>query len=387
MNEELRRKENKRRGERGSILATTALSMISMILAAGLAIDISHFYTAKAELQNAADAAALAAASQMNSTSGGINSAVYEATKALNKYDFAKTLTITSSDVTFAKNLNGTYVDSASAIAAPTELRFVKVTLSPHAVNTTFSSLVLGNSQNLSASATAGLSVGLTMNKFYTAYAFIETAASPFVEGMTYSLDAKAHDDTSPNSYRVLNGPDGNLITTGQLHAYGSIGATYTVATLPATSPGPSFTANSMCRYAQIGVNTRFGDYTVHPGVNYTDQPPDQITDQTITYTEYTNRQGNQVIETIPGVPTAAYAKNRRIITLPIALNTNPQYQVGAPSRVIANRLAAFFIKKKVGTDCKLEVEYIGGPMAVPVGTYTPGAGQTSELSIPILYK
>ena len=96
-----------RKGERGSVLAMTALSMFSLLLAAGLAIDISHFYTAKAELQNAADAAALAAASQLNSTSGGIQMAVTEATKALNNYDFRNVVTITGSDVTFATNLNG----------------------------------------------------------------------------------------------------------------------------------------------------------------------------------------------------------------------------------------------------------------------------------------
>ena len=126
--------------------------------------------------------------------------AVTEATKALNKYDFKNTLTITSSNVTFAKNLNGTYLDSATAIGAPTELRFVKVTLSPQPVNTTFSALVLGNTQNISATATADLSVGLSMNKFYTAYAFIESPALPLVRGQAYALDAKGYNDTSPNS-------------------------------------------------------------------------------------------------------------------------------------------------------------------------------------------
>ena len=386
MNQQLVQKENKRRGERGSILTIAALSMLSLVLAAGMAIDISHFYTAKAELQNAADAAALAGASQLNSTSGGINSAVTQATKALNKYDFKNTLTITSSNVTFAKNLNGTYVDSASAAAAPTELRFIKVTLSPQPVNTTFSKLVLGNTQNISATATAGLSVGLTMNKFYTAYAFIESAAAPLGVGQTYALDAKGYNDTTPNSYRVLAGPDGDLILTGQMHAYGYIGSAYNVALLNGTSPAGNLTAPSMCRYAQIGTNTRFGDYTVHPGTNFTEEPPDTITDQTITYSEYTNRQGNGVVEMIPGIPLANYAKNRRILTLPVALNTMPDYNVGT-RKVTANKLAAFFIKKKVGTNCKLEVEYIGKPMAVPVGTYTPGSPSMSELSIPVLYK
>jgi Flp pilus assembly protein TadG len=51
-----------RRGERGSALALSAIAMLSILLAAGLGVDISRFYTAKTELQNAADAAALAAA-------------------------------------------------------------------------------------------------------------------------------------------------------------------------------------------------------------------------------------------------------------------------------------------------------------------------------------
>src|ERR1700754_2674740 len=95
------------KSQRGSVLATSAIGMLAMLLATGLAIDISHFYSAKAELQNAADAAALAAASQLNSTSGGIKLAVVEATKPLNKYDFKSNVTISASDVTFSKNLNG----------------------------------------------------------------------------------------------------------------------------------------------------------------------------------------------------------------------------------------------------------------------------------------
>jgi uncharacterized membrane protein len=52
----------KRKSQRGSILALSAVAMLSILLAAGLGVDISRFYLAKNELQNAADAAALAAA-------------------------------------------------------------------------------------------------------------------------------------------------------------------------------------------------------------------------------------------------------------------------------------------------------------------------------------
>lgn len=380
----VRRSKEARNGERGSILAMTAISMFSLLLAAGLAIDISHFYTAKAELQNAADAAALAAASQLNSSSGGIQMAVTEATKALNNYDFRNVVTITEADVTFATNLNGTYINSTAAIAAPTTIRFAKVTLSPKPVDTTFLSLAMNRTQNISATATAGMSVGLTMNKFYTAYAFIESNTLPLVRGLTYQLDAKAANDSSPNSYRVLAGPDGDLVVTGQIHAYGYIGSAYNIANLPGTSPPANLNAASMCRYAQIGTNTRFGDYSVHPGANSTDQPPDTIVQENITLLEYRTMQGSGTIQSVPGVNQNLQVENRRIMTLPIGMNT--AYNVSA-RQVTANRLAAFFIKKKVGADCKLHVEYIGSPLAVPEGVYTPGQSQMSELTIPVLYK
>ncbi len=129
----LPRAAEERPGERGATIVMAAIGMVAMILAAGLAVDISHFYTAKAELQTAADAAALAGTSQLNSTSGGIKSAVTEATKALNKYDFKNPVTVTAASVTFAKNINGPYMDSAAAQASPGGVRFVKVTLPPAA--------------------------------------------------------------------------------------------------------------------------------------------------------------------------------------------------------------------------------------------------------------
>ena len=372
----LARREN-RKGERGSVLAMSAISMLTLLLATGLAVDVSHFYTAKAELQNAADAAALAGASQLNSTSGGIKCAITEATKALNTYNFKTNLTITSADVSFATNLNGTYMDSASAIASPTNIRFVKVSIPPKPVGVAFASLALGSTQNIPATATAGLSVGLSMNKFYTAFTFIESPAAPIVKGTVLTLNAKAYNDTAPTSYRVLAGPDGDLILTGPMHAYGYIGTNYNIAALSAAE---------MCRYAKIGTNTRFADYSptnVHPSVNPVDEPPDLITQENISYQQYTDMQGNGVIQDSRGM------KNRRIMTVPVASNTT--YNV-AGKTVTANRLAAFFIRKKMATvpntaSCTMEVEYVGAPLAVPEGTYTPGGTQMSELTIPVLYK
>lgn len=378
----LPRAAQERPGERGATIVMAAIGMVAMILATGLAVDISHFYTAKAELQNAADAAALAGASQLNSTSGGIKSAVTEATKALNKYDFKNPVTVTAASVTFAKNVNGPYTDSAAAQASPGGVRFVKVTLPPAPVGVTFSQMAIGNSADMTAKATAGLSVGLSMNKFYTAFTFVETAANPLARGSAYTLVPKSWNDSAPGSYRVLTleggGAPSQMVLAGSIHAYGYMTGGYTVAQLNATSPAGSPTAASMCRSAQIGVNTRFGDYTVHPGANATDHPPDTITQENITFKQYTDMQGSNTVQRADG------AKNRRVITLPIV--RQPQYNTSTRN-VTADRLGAFFIKSKVNSSCGLAVEYIGEPLAMPVGTYTPGSPQSRELSIPVLYK
>ncbi|MGB8510790.1 MAG: pilus assembly protein TadG-related protein [Pyrinomonadaceae bacterium] len=374
-----------RQGERGAAMAVSVIGMLTLILATGLAIDISHFYTAKAELQSAADAAALAGASQLNSTTGGIKLAVTEATKAMNKYDFKKTITLTSANVTFASNINGTYVDAATAQGAPTTVRFVKVTIVPQPVGVTFSAMVIGNTKNVGATATAGLSVGLTMNKFYTAFTFVESASAPLVRDGVYSLAPKNWNDNSPTSYRVLTLPGGtagsDLVVTGPIHAYGYTTGGYEVAHVNATSPAATPNSPSMCRSAKIGINTRFGDYTVHPNVNATDEPPDLITQEGITFSQYNDKLADpSVTKTTGGI------KNRRVITLPIVNNSGTNYNT-TTGDVTANRLGAFFIRRKIGTTCAFEVEYIGDPLAVPVGTYTPGSVQSSELSIPVLYR
>ncbi len=91
MNKARWQQEKDSRKQRGSILVMSAIGMLSMLLAVGMGVDISRFYLAKTELQNAADAAALAGASKLNSTPFGINDALTAATKVMNNYDFNNT--------------------------------------------------------------------------------------------------------------------------------------------------------------------------------------------------------------------------------------------------------------------------------------------------------
>jgi len=133
-----------RKRERGSILATSAIGMLAVLLAVGMGIDISRLYLSKAELQNAADAAALAAVSGLNGQPAGITDAVNRAVTVMNKYDFNKTgVQVTANNVLFAVNLNGDYMPASQAALSPTNIRFVQVTTPELPVGMSFAALVL----------------------------------------------------------------------------------------------------------------------------------------------------------------------------------------------------------------------------------------------------
>src|SRR2546427_10007842 len=94
----------------------SAIGMLSMLLAVGMGVDISRFYLAKTELQNAADAAALAGASKLISTTFGINDALTAATKVMNNYDFNNTNgSLPAANGVFAANLGGPYLNGNGA--------------------------------------------------------------------------------------------------------------------------------------------------------------------------------------------------------------------------------------------------------------------------------
>src|SRR6267143_4854029 len=72
-----------RSGERGSIMIMTAIFALLLLLMVGMTIDISRIYSVRAELQNAADAAALTAARELNGGTKGIDDAVQQATNVI----------------------------------------------------------------------------------------------------------------------------------------------------------------------------------------------------------------------------------------------------------------------------------------------------------------
>lgn len=163
-----------RKGERGSVMAYTVLSVLFLFFAVGLGVDLSHLYLAKAELQNTADAAALAGASALTlPPATRITTSVDRAVSAMNqnRYNFNNrdyvdemSLADQRALVRFAVNLSefdngGTGRSEATATAAPDDIRFVRVLTPDVPITIFFSVPILGLTRDLDAMAVAGMSV------------------------------------------------------------------------------------------------------------------------------------------------------------------------------------------------------------------------------------
>src|SRR4030095_16013935 len=120
--------ERQKKNERGSIIIMTAIFMLLLFLMLGLCIDVSRIYMVRTELQNAADAAALTGARELNSGTTGIDSAVTKATSSANTVGFAK-LGISIVTVQFAVAPDGPYLTATQAKQPATvaQIKFVRV--------------------------------------------------------------------------------------------------------------------------------------------------------------------------------------------------------------------------------------------------------------------
>jgi hypothetical protein len=131
--------------QQGAVAMIVAISLVVLIGMLGLVLDLGHLYVTKTELQNAADAAALSGAKQLDKTASGIccgsNSAVYKAneTAAMNYYDFAsnsKKVIISNENIQFSSSPDGPWVDYVSAQTNPADKSFIKIDTGSDSQNT-----------------------------------------------------------------------------------------------------------------------------------------------------------------------------------------------------------------------------------------------------------
>jgi len=396
-------KAKSRANERGSVMIMTAILMTGLILAVGLCIDIARLYMLRTELQNAADAAALSAARELNSGAGGIADAVTRATTIVNNYGFNDTVVnVPAVNVEFAVNLNGTYVSAATAAAAPGNYRFVRVTTASVTTSVLFAVRSLGANRNESRTATAGMSVGInTICDFFpfavalndsntTDVGFTPPAANTvmtlnFTQGNGNSMTLADRD------YVILEVPEISGNGAGETIRL-SAGLTSICQTLNTNIPfhaTPSSNQNNGPRQITDGVNTRFNIYANGPGqLNPTDYPPDSNIAEAIPFQAYNDR--TTVVAPSPNGPGA---DQRRILIVPIVA---PGTYTGTPVSAPTLTFGAFFLRRRPTVDnpcsnaahgcARFEVEWIDERLVIGRGSFTPGGG-TSSLTLPVLYR
>ena len=360
-----------RNRERGSVLATSAIAMLSVLLAVGMGIDISRLYLSKTELQNAADAAALAGVSGLTGGAPGITEAVDRAVKTMNSYDFNKTgVTFPRDNVKFAVNLDGNYMSESDAFLSPTNIRFVQVTTPQEPVGISFAAFLLGSSRNLSATAIAGYSVPLNQICPWLPAFVLDIPDNPITEGNTYTFRLESGDHISPGNYQLL----APVTSGGSGDRQGMAnGVNWCVSIGQEVETKPGVTAGAI----RQGINTRFDIYAA--GMDPALSPPDENIAEDIPYWKY--RDKVEVKE-----PSRKGMEKRRVVFIPIA-KTLPG---DGRDTIIIDRFGVFFLQSSVGggSGGELKAEYIEDKVFAANSSYDPGAGATNDnLAVPVLYR
>jgi Flp pilus assembly protein TadG len=293
---------NDTKGERGSITIMTAIFSLLLLLMVGLTIDISRIYLVRSELQNAADAAALTAARELNGGTGGIDDAVTQATTVIanNQGLRAKSnVTITSANVEFAEDLDGTFMSAGDAKAPSVvpNIKYVRVTTNTTTTTILFASSALGVSHTESRQAVAGMSVELSgVCDFYPAVVGL-TNPNPAPGNMTLKF-AQGSGNTAQ-----INDRDYIVLDVDCITGNGEVETARLAAGEPCSckkkgdhlSMTPSSNFGNGGRAAGDGMNTRFGIYAGGYGgwLTAANYPADDNVSTGLTYQQYADAGGN----------------------------------------------------------------------------------------------
>lgn len=400
----LARPPRSRSSERGSVTIMAAILMIGLVLAIGLSIDVSRIYMVRSGLQNAADAAALAAARELNSGTGGLTEAETQANAIANQYGFNRTgvtaPSVTISKVEFAPSIDG-HCDAvndgwcvgAGSVPAGkvSSIKFVRVTTQAATVGILFAGQALGASHVEQRTATAGASIGLNgvCNFFPIAVALSNPNPANHAALRFTFTDGGSSVTLVNQGYVVMQVSDipGNGVPeTVKLAA----GITQNCATLGSfLRASPSANGSNGPKAVADGANSRFDAYTnLASSLSTTDYPPDSNIAQPLTAVQYLNKSPFQAPVSHPG------KDDRRVLIMPIV---PPGTYVS--DHVPLTRWGAFLLTKAVdrtgpcsgNSPCAgaLDVQYLGDDFIISHGFYDPTApvDASSTLNIPVLYR
>lgn len=424
-----------RKNERGSVLAYTVISALFLFLAVGLSADLSHLYLVKTELQNTADAAALAGASALSipiDNPDRIQTAVNRALDVMNsnKYNLNNKNygTTQRTLVKFAINLNGTYkTEGALTLTERDKVRFVHVKTPDVPVSTFFYMPFFPPfERKMDAEATAGLSVAGNANFCPAPLAVLECGADnpqclgpdpdgegpkvapqysmggicnaggpapnpdgsacdpnkQFCKNCVYTIRAAPSDGPAPGNYHALCCPG---VECDAAWLRRRIAAGNNCEECPPVAPGQEVDSTTkpgeLAGPIRQGINTRFDMY--QGGLDAEDFPPDpnifgDDNDEILTYSQY--KTGTPLNE-----PKNTPEADRRKIILPITPFSS-WFDGNGRTTVRISSLQGFFIQARVPNGSgDLRAEFVGDEVIAGVGL-GPGPSTTNVVTW-VLYR
>jgi Flp pilus assembly protein TadG len=263
------------RNERAAVAPTVALALFGLIAIGGVAFDYARLASMDTELQQAADQAALAAATQLDRSAGArarATAAIQNPTDtrlASNLTRFAKAdatsgMSVEITGITFCKAFDDTKPDATACTAAATDsdAGFVMVTTQLRTARYAFTPIVGLFSGAVTASAVAGVQSSICN----IAPLFVCTDDVDFPDandvGIGLLMKTGAQNSWFPGNYGFLNFGNGNQGVIDALLGHGLNGCQ--PINESNTAPGN--------KNATDGINTRFDIYdgtgaTKDPGI------------------------------------------------------------------------------------------------------------------------
>jgi Flp pilus assembly protein TadG len=258
------------------------VGLLALLLMAGLALDVGHATLNKTRLQNAVDAAALAAAKAIDSTR---NSLV--ATSA------ARTAFGNNASASGAQELAAAYANGAGTITLTVQYSATLPPFTPGSATGPYVRVIatgftrptwlvaLAGIPQITVTATAVAGPSPTINTACDIVPLL-VCGTPNVANFGYTIDQPwvlkqsapgNPSEVGPGNFQLiqLGGSGANIVRQNLAGTYSACASTgSTVQTQTGNETGPT---------AQ-GLNTRFGDYTGPMGGTESQYPPDVITTQ-----------------------------------------------------------------------------------------------------------
>ncbi len=266
-----------RRSQRGITLVVVTIALFSLLVVAGLALDLGHVMVNKARLQATVDAAALSAAKVLDVT-GSTSQATTAASNvfrlnAQNHPDLWSVMGTVSRTVSYSST-------PAPFAAGTTPALYVRVTASGFSMGATLASVAGINSFTLAASAVAGPSSAVPTACNITPIVMCGGESTPAAPIFGYSSGeitvlkyaGGGGPGVGTGNYGLLN--VGNGATGVRRALAGSYANCATIGNSVPTDPGAA--AGPVAQ----GLNTRFNEYSGSLGGSQRTFPPDVITTQ-----------------------------------------------------------------------------------------------------------